>query len=297
MVCRNWNHQKNEMKEIIEWLINLEGISAKLYSESSKSFQNDPEMGPFLTALEHDEKAHGHIITDTIGRMQLMTDLPRPVIQLDDALKSRIERPIIDNQNLLERGMLTKERLFETIVSTEFSEWNDIFIYAVESLKGNGTDYKKAAPLIERHKKRILNFFSDMEGGSVYLDAIHNLKSLWKWRILVVDDDESVRNFLMALCRFEGEVDAARDGSEALAKIDEYYYDLVISDLSMPKLNGIELYEKAVQKYKQIGERFLYFSGLTGQYDNYIKQYSLKFLQKPAPIGSIQKAIGEILLR
>ena len=61
-------------------------------------------------------------------------------------------------------------------------------------------------------------------------------------RILVVDDDPEV---LEALCQMLAELghvpDSARDGKEALGRYRIGAYDLMITDLTMPKMNGIEL--------------------------------------------------------
>ena len=62
------------------------------------------------------------------------------------------------------------------------------------------------------------------------------------YRILIVDDEESLREVLTIMLHREGyQVEAAVDGSQALARIEESAFDLVISDIKMPKLNGFYL--------------------------------------------------------
>jgi len=61
-------------------------------------------------------------------------------------------------------------------------------------------------------------------------------------RILVVDDDPEIVSFLKRGLTFEGySVETAGDGAEALAKIREREPDLVILDVMMPGINGIEV--------------------------------------------------------
>jgi len=63
-----------------------------------------------------------------------------------------------------------------------------------------------------------------------------------KKRILVVDDELSIRKVLSALLAREGhEVDTAEDGAMAIHRLDQDPFDLVISDLRMPKVDGMEL--------------------------------------------------------
>ncbi|NUB24749.1 response regulator [Azospirillum brasilense] len=64
-------------------------------------------------------------------------------------------------------------------------------------------------------------------------------------RILVVDDAENVRYSLRTSLEDAGyEVDEANDGDEALAKLGSAAFDLVIADVWMPRLNGIDLLQE-----------------------------------------------------
>ncbi len=68
-------------------------------------------------------------------------------------------------------------------------------------------------------------------------------------RILVVDDEQVIREILADFLSMEGFlVRTAADGSEALVELSRSRYDLVLSDLKMPKMGGLELLE-AIQKH------------------------------------------------
>lgn len=61
-------------------------------------------------------------------------------------------------------------------------------------------------------------------------------------RILIVDDDEQVRNFVSAALRREGySVVICSNGEEALSKLDQERPQLVLLDILMPGLNGIDV--------------------------------------------------------
>lgn len=67
-------------------------------------------------------------------------------------------------------------------------------------------------------------------------------------KILIVDDEKSIRDSLKMVLAEEGfATDAAGDGEEALLKIQENTYDVVISDIKMPKLDGMQLLESATK--------------------------------------------------
>ena len=65
-------------------------------------------------------------------------------------------------------------------------------------------------------------------------------------RILVIDDEKSIRYVLKDILEHEGyDVEEAENGIEALKKIEEQVFDVVLCDIKMPKMDGIEVLEKA----------------------------------------------------
>lgn len=64
-------------------------------------------------------------------------------------------------------------------------------------------------------------------------------------KILIADDEQSIRRTLREILEFEKyQVDEAGDGLECLAKIKQENYDVVILDIKMPKMDGMETLEK-----------------------------------------------------
>ncbi len=72
-------------------------------------------------------------------------------------------------------------------------------------------------------------------------------------QILVVDDDKGMREFLeLVLKRERYSVTCARDGADAILLLKENYFDLIITDLMMPAINGLEVLKKAREFYPDI---------------------------------------------
>jgi DNA-binding NtrC family response regulator len=72
-------------------------------------------------------------------------------------------------------------------------------------------------------------------------------------RILVVDDEEIViRSCLRILGNGDYEVDAVQDGWEALKKIDENDYDVLILDIMMPKIDGLEVLQRVKETHPDV---------------------------------------------
>ncbi|MEO8721268.1 MAG: sigma-54 dependent transcriptional regulator [Ginsengibacter sp.] len=71
--------------------------------------------------------------------------------------------------------------------------------------------------------------------------------------ILIIDDEKAIRKTLTEILGFEGyKIDEAADGEEGLNKFKAKNYDLVLCDIKMPKLDGIEFLEKAKEINSEI---------------------------------------------
>ena len=69
--------------------------------------------------------------------------------------------------------------------------------------------------------------------------------------VLVVDDSDETRSMLMRMLQGEGYSSVeARNGVEALAKVDEHCPDLIIMDLNMPHLDGLSATER-IRHYRE----------------------------------------------
>jgi two-component system, cell cycle sensor histidine kinase and response regulator CckA len=79
-------------------------------------------------------------------------------------------------------------------------------------------------------------------------------------RLLVVEDDVMVRDYLRATLQKAGyQVEAAEDGTEALAAFAEKDFDLVVSDVIMPRMNGMEMYREMLKNAPEL--RIIFISG------------------------------------
>ena len=64
--------------------------------------------------------------------------------------------------------------------------------------------------------------------------------------ILIIDDEKAIRKTLSEILSYEGyKIEEASDGEEGLKKFREKSYDVVLCDIKMPKLDGLEFLDKA----------------------------------------------------
>ncbi len=67
-------------------------------------------------------------------------------------------------------------------------------------------------------------------------------------KLLIIDDEKSIRKTLREILEYEKyQVDEASDGAEGIAMIQKEKYDIVLCDIKMPKMDGIELLDKVMQ--------------------------------------------------
>jgi signal transduction histidine kinase/DNA-binding response OmpR family regulator len=81
--------------------------------------------------------------------------------------------------------------------------------------------------------------------------------------ILCIEDEESVRGFVMTILGRDYKIDTAPDGEIALRKLNDNEYDLVLCDYMIPKINGLELYKKTKENNPSLAARFMFVSGST----------------------------------
>ena len=81
-------------------------------------------------------------------------------------------------------------------------------------------------------------------------------------RVLIVDDEEPVRRPMMRyLTRKGAQVDMASDGMEALTVLRERSADVILADLRMPRMGGIELFAQLEEERPELAARVLFLSG------------------------------------
>ena len=116
-------------------------------------------------------------------------------------------------------------------------------------------------------------------------------------RILVVDDDAGARDLIVSSLRADGhEVDASGNGFEALRLLGREWYDVIVSNLRMPELDGPSLYSAVTQRWPA-PPPLLFLAGLggTSDYDGFLKVIRAHVLPKPFTIRALRRAIKEML--
>jgi two-component system response regulator PilR (NtrC family) len=117
-----------------------------------------------------------------------------------------------------------------------------------------------------------------------------------KPRILVVDDEESIREFLEIMLKKEGyEVTCAEDGLKAKEMLVKKSFDLVISDLQMPNMTGIELLKHVKETYPELVFMLITAFGTTESAVEAMKMGAYDYLTKPFKIDEVRMNLQNAL--
>jgi len=118
--------------------------------------------------------------------------------------------------------------------------------------------------------------------------------------ILVIDDEADIRTILEALLTREGHtVDSTDNGEAGLRLADQNRYDLVISDVLMPGMDGLEVVTRIRQKFPDM--RIIVMTGGTAKIDKGMllsmtqALKAFKVVTKPISFKELKDAVNEIL--
>jgi two-component system response regulator (stage 0 sporulation protein F) len=115
-------------------------------------------------------------------------------------------------------------------------------------------------------------------------------------RILVVDDEEGARELFNTILTDEGyEVTLANNGQDALSRMVNGAYDLVVTDIKMPGMDGLQLLQELRKTGSQVD---VIMVTAYGEVESYLKAMSLgaaEYINKPIRIKELKRIVHKVL--
>ena len=121
--------------------------------------------------------------------------------------------------------------------------------------------------------------------------------SLAGQKVLVVDDEAFLLECLVdAIGSWGCEVTACGLASEAVQKLQEGRYDLIVSDIRMPGLSGIQLFEWILAHQPDMARRIIYTTGDSFDPETraFLEQAHLPHLGKPFDLKKLKQALQDL---
>lgn len=116
------------------------------------------------------------------------------------------------------------------------------------------------------------------------------------YRILVVDDEESIREFLEIMLKRDGyQVTTANNGAQALEHYKKTNFDLIITDIQMPQVSGMELLEQVKDRDPDVVVVMITAFGSTESAVEAMKKGAYDYITKPFKIDEIKLTLQKAL--
>jgi signal transduction histidine kinase len=114
-------------------------------------------------------------------------------------------------------------------------------------------------------------------------------------RILVIDDEPLVGRLVEAALS-EYPVDVVTDPSEGMLRLSEGPYDLVLCDLKMPNISGIEIYARLSARRPELCGRFVLMTGAAAEQEvlEFVERAQVPVLRKPFAIRELQQLVRRL---
>ena len=223
-------------------------------------------------------------------------------------LGSVVER-IDFRENLLKQEKEEAVRNLAAAVAHEFNQPLQVLKLISALSENEGVkEYSKVKELIPKQVSKISGLVDKLLNVTSYetkvyaagteivdLDSSGRDIPSKKHKVLVVDDDVAILQLMSSVIEKSGfEVDCAATGEEAFELMQKNGYGLVISDVSLPGMSGIELFESVSDQFKNMP--FIFMSGYAVEdVHQAVLEKSAGFFPKPFDITTVIKLISGIL--
>jgi len=116
--------------------------------------------------------------------------------------------------------------------------------------------------------------------------------------ILVVDDEPGIAAVLVEVLQLDGHtVETVSNGERALARIAAEGYDLILSDIRMPDLDGPTLYREIELHHPQLLQRFIFLTGdiMSQETSHFLERTGVPYLRKPFTLDMVRDVVQQTL--
>jgi two-component system cell cycle sensor histidine kinase/response regulator CckA len=152
---------------------------------------------------------------------------------------------------------------------------------SVESDEGHGSTFRVKLPPAIRSSRRTTVSSSAPE-------------EVARQRVLIVDDEMTLLSSLRRALSRDVDIEVASSAADALAVLErDDHFDVVLCDIMMPEVNGIELYERVSSKHPNLRDRFVFMTGgaLSVGMLQFLDSTDLPRLDKPFDVRELRRVL------
>jgi len=250
-----------------------------------------------------------HVFADKVQLEQVLVNLLNNAY---DAVDKETGKILITTEVLNKKLLLKVKDNGEGVKKSDLEKIFYPFFTTKKSKKSSGLGLSFSYDIVRMHDGEI-KVDSEYGRGSCFIvelplhgevseteEKIDSTKLLdKKGKVLVVDDDEMITDLVKSILEEEGFfVKAAKDGEEALKRIEANDYDIILLDFRMPNMNGFQFYEWLKDNRHEYIDKLVFFSGDTHSEDveHFLQLTGKKCVSKPFNMQEFIAIVNETLM-
>jgi CheY-like chemotaxis protein len=238
-----------------------------------------------INARQEMEKAHGG------GRLRVKTELVDGSIRIS----FKDDGPGIAKENL--------DKVFDPFFTTK------------EVGEGTGLGLSLSHGIVAEHKGRLYAESKERRGATFVVElpltaegrqdrlaeaGTVEKKAAVGGKILVVDDEKMICDYLEQELGQEGhQIIAQTDAREVLKRLQKESYDLIMMDIKMPVMDGMELYQKIKQLEPSLADKVVFITGdvIGKETYSFLKSTGLTYITKPFDANQLKEMVTRAICR
>ncbi|MCG8571364.1 MAG: response regulator [Spirochaetes bacterium] len=284
------------MKDIIHYLLNIEQKAERFYHKCAFFYQDNPPYHDFLHTLCQEEKWHYEILSDILVKHKNKLEEIPSSVKIDYSHKNSTNVFYFQKCFEMNENELTDELILNCIVDAEYSEWNDLFLYVIDQVSTIDAKIEPMRKEMQKHLLLIEEFFAQYQQSNLKLiKKFKAIKEVWNFTVLIADDDSVIQKLLQSILKKKYQVTVVDNGDQARTLIDSHDFDVIISDVEMKGMNGIDLCKNLEKKKPDLLNRLVFISG-NPEYEDQLSNNIAAFISKPFHLGEILKVVRQIIM-
>jgi CheY-like chemotaxis protein len=231
--------------EVINRLLAVEEAAGALYQALSERFADHPELHALWSELAEDERTHAGLLGE-VREGLVRGEIPSDVVRVEAGPAEQALQNIYRQREHLGRGGMSVAEALAATIALETSEINDVLTRVMAAVR----PYLPSLLVVEgivSHLRRLLSAVDRLSHPelTVVLRALVDQvarRGAAPPKILIVDDESDMRETCVRIFARDGyRCQAVTDGQEALDLLEGERPDLILTDLRMPRVDGLTL--------------------------------------------------------